>query len=220
MDFFGEKNNYHQTGKGYFEFNKTVRKSDSTNFHFDDPIRLVNNGFAFCFKEAHLIISITSDNEHIKFCGQVSTIMKVISIKDGDLLSHFDNNNENDIPFLDRLADLPPQIRDSLHQKLLLNNHFDTNKSKLKGYLNLVDIFGFCKSFKKITKNLVFHLMFKTNDLQDNIYTSMTDDSNVTINNLYQYIPKLIPSVETQLIFDEATQKNYKISYDEWYTER
>ena len=146
--------------------------------------------------------------------------MKVISIKDGDLLSHFDNINENDIPFLDKLADLPPQIRDSLHQKMLINNHFDANKGKLKGYLNLVDIFGFCKSFKKITKNLGFHLMFKTNDLQGNIYTSMTDDLNVTINNLYQYIPNLIPSVETQLMFDEATQNNYKTSYDEWYTER
>ena len=34
------------------------------------------------------------------------------------------------------------------------------------------------------------------------------------------YIPNLIPSVETQLMFNEATQNNYKISFDEWYTER
>ena len=47
----------------------------------------------------------------------------------------------------------------------------------------------------------------------------MTDDINGTINNLYLYIPNLIPSVETQVIFNEATQSNYKISYDEWYTE-
>ena len=45
--------------------------------------------------------------EHNKFCGQVSTIMRVILNKDGDLLSQFDNNNENDIPILERLADLP-----------------------------------------------------------------------------------------------------------------
>ena len=38
---FGENNNYHQTGNGYFEFDITVRKNDSTIFHYDDPIRLL-----------------------------------------------------------------------------------------------------------------------------------------------------------------------------------
>ena len=103
---------------------------------------------------------------------------------------------------------------------MLLNNHTDANRGKIKGYLYLEDIFGFCKTFKKVTKNLSFHLMFKTNDLQDIIYTSMTDDINVTINNLYLYVPNLIPSVETQVMFNEATQNNYKISYDEGLTER
>ena len=41
--------------------------------------------------------------------------MKVISNKDGNLLSQFDNNSENDIPILERLQDLPVQIRDSPH---------------------------------------------------------------------------------------------------------
>ena len=62
--------------------------------------------------------------------------------------------------------------------------------------------------------------MFKTAELQDIIYTSMADDINVTINSLYLYISNLIPSVETQLKFNEATQNNYKITFDEWYTER
>ena len=48
----------------------------------------------------------------------------------------------------------------------------------------------------------------------------MTDDIIVTINNLYLFIPNLIPSVETQLMFNEATQKNYEISYEEHFTER
>ena len=50
----------------------------------------------------------------------------------------------------------------------------------------------------------------------------MTDDINVTIFNSYLYVPKpnLIPSVETQVMFNEATQNNNKISYDEWFTER
>ena len=146
--------------------------------------------------------------------------MRTIFNKDGDLLSQFDNINENDIPIFNRLADLPVQVRDTLHQKMLLNNNTDANKGKLKGYLYLEDIFGFCKTFKKVTKNLGSLLMFKTNDLQDIMYTSMTDDINVTINNLYLYVPNLIPSVETQVMFNEATQNNYKISYDEWFTER
>ena len=217
---FGENNNYHQIGNAYLEFNITVRKNDSTNFHDNDPVRLVNNGFAYCFIEARLTTSIGGDIEINKFCGQISTIMRAISNKDGDLLSQFDNINENDIPVLNRLADLPVQIRDTPHQKMLINNHTDANKGKIKRYLYLEDIFGFCKTFKKVTKNLGFHVQFKTNDLQDIIYTSMTDDMNVTINNLYLYVPNLIPSVETQVMFNEATQNNYKISYDEWFTER
>ena len=103
---------------------------------------------------------------------------------------------------------------------MLIDNHTDPNKGKLKRYLYLEDIFGFCKTFKKVTKNLGFHVTFKTNDLHDIIYTSMDDDINVTINSLFLYLPSLTPSVETQLVFNEATQNNYKISFDEWYTER
>ena len=65
-----------------------------------------------------------------------------------------------------------------------------------------------------------FHLMLKTNDSQDIIYTSMDDDINVSISNLSLFLPDLIPSVQTQLMFNEATQKKYKIAFDEWYTER
>ena len=57
--------------------------------------------------------------------------------------------------------------------------------------------------------------MVKTKDLKDIIYTSMADDINVTINNLYLFIPNLIPSVETQLMLIEATHDNFKLSFDE-----
>ena len=48
----------------------------------------------------------------------------------------------------------------------------------------------------------------------------MADDINVTIINLYLYVSNLLPSVETQVMFNEATQNKYKISYEEWFTER
>ena len=118
---FGENKNYHQIGNSYLEFNITVRKNDTTNFHVEDPIPLVNNKHAFCLKEARLSTNVGSDIEYNKFCGQVSTIMKVISNKDDDLLSQFGNINENDIPLLERLADLPPQIRSTPHQKMLID---------------------------------------------------------------------------------------------------
>ena len=103
---------------------------------------------------------------------------------------------------------------------MLINNHIDANKGKIKRYIFLEDIFGFCETFKKVTKIFCYHLTFKTNDLQDIIYTSMTDDINVNINKLYLYVPNSIPSVEAQVMFNEATQNNYKISYDGWFTER
>ena len=64
---FGENNNYHQIGNACLEFKITVRKNDTTTFHNDDPIRLVNNAFAFCFKEARLTTSIGGISRFISF---------------------------------------------------------------------------------------------------------------------------------------------------------
>ena len=158
---FRENNNYHQIVNGYLEFDITVQENDTTSFHNEHPVRILNNGFSFCFKEARLGTTIGSDIEHKVFCGQVSTIMKVISNKDDDLLSQFGNFNQNHIPLLERLADLPPQIRSTPHQNMLLDKYIDANKGKIKGYLILEDIFGFYKTIKKVTKNLGFHLMLK-----------------------------------------------------------
>ena len=87
----------------------SVLKKDTTNIYHDEPTRPVNKPYTFCFKEARLSTTIGGDTEVNKICGQVSTYMRVISNKDGDLLSQFDIINENDIPVLERLADLPPQ---------------------------------------------------------------------------------------------------------------
>ena len=39
----------------------------------------------------------------------------------------------------------------------------------------------------------------------------MDDDIIVTFDNLYLFVPNLIPSVETQLMFNEATQNENEI---------
>ena len=103
---------------------------------------------------------------------------------------------------------------------MLINNHDLADKGKIRGQLKLEDIFGFCRSFKKITKNLGFHIKLRTADLQDIIFTSIVDNINVTINSLYLYVPTLIPDTETQVMFNESIQNNYRIFSDDWYTER
>ena len=91
---FGENNNYHQIGIAYLEYDITVQNPASV---FDDNsrIRLTNNGLAYAFQEAVLATTSGSNLEHNKFVGQISTIMRVLTSKDGDLLSQFDNVNES-----------------------------------------------------------------------------------------------------------------------------
>ena len=64
---FGENIKYHQIGNAYLEFNITVRKNDTKNFQREDLIRLVNNGYAFCFKEGPLGTTIGNDIDITNF---------------------------------------------------------------------------------------------------------------------------------------------------------
>ena len=95
VDFiFGENNNYHQIGNAYLEFDITVRNT-AGNFTNASAIRLVKNSFAFCFKEGTLATTGGMEIEVNKYVGPVSTIMRMITSKDGDLSSYFDKNGES-----------------------------------------------------------------------------------------------------------------------------
>ena len=74
-------------------------------------------------------------------------MMRVISKKDGDLLSQFENRNKNDVPILERFADLSVQIRDTPHQTILINNQTDANKGKIKRFF-----LKFSLDFAKVLK--------------------------------------------------------------------
>ena len=216
---FGENNNFHQIGNSYLEFDITVRAQNAADaFDKDSPIRLTNNGLAYAFREARLSTS-TTDLEHNKYCGQISTIMRLVSSRNGDLLSQFDNINEE---IGANEAATSDNIRSTFLNKMLITNHEAANRGKIKGQLPLKHIFGFCKTFEKVTKNLGFRITFKTANLQDIIYTTIAAafPINVTINSLYVFVPFLIPTTETQLMFNESIQNNYRIFFDEWYTER
>ena len=177
---FGEHNKYHQIGNVYLEYDITVQDPNG-NFDNNSRIRLTNNGLAYAFQEAVLATASGSNLEHNKFVGQISTIMRVLTTKDGDLLSQFDNINEGntDVDF----------DSTSLKQMLIDNHNIvgqKVNKGKIKAQLPLEHIFGFCRSFKKVTKSLGFEITFKTANSQNIIYISLADGTqiNVTINSL------------------------------------
>ena len=150
---------YHQVGYSQLAFDIAARKANGNNFNFTkvpattDLIRLVNNAFAHCFKEETTSTTGGMEIEQVKFLGQVSTIMRALTSKDGDLLSRFDNIDETEAG--SNITSL---------KQMLFNNHTQANIGKIKGHLPLEHMFGFCKTFEKIPKNLGFHLTFRTND--------------------------------------------------------
>ena len=90
----GENNNYHQSGNAYLQNELTIEKDVAVAANRvlvnGDAFTLVNNAFAYCFKKAHLSTTGGSDIKHNKYVCQVSTIMRALTSKDGNLLSHFD----------------------------------------------------------------------------------------------------------------------------------
>ena len=76
-----------------------------------DVIRLVNKAFPFCFKEARLSFTGSSDMERNNYCGQRSMIKRLLTGKDGDLSSHFDIIGESET-----------QIQNTSLKHLLINN--------------------------------------------------------------------------------------------------
>ena len=139
-------------------------------FVHDSAIRLTNIAFAYVFQEARLSTS-TTDLEHNKYVGQISTIMRVVSSGDGDLLSQFDNINEE--LGADEAATTENIQSTSLNKMLITNHENDANRGKIKSQLPIEHIFGFFKTFKEVTKNLGFRITFKTANLQDSIYTTI-----------------------------------------------
>ena len=127
---FGEKNNYHQIGNSYLEFDITVR-NPAFNFDSINPIRLTNNALAYCFKEARLGVTSSSDLEHNEYVGQISPIMSSITSKDGDLLSQFDKIIE-EIGATD-LETLVSILSTSLH-KMLIVDHIEANRGKKRSF--------------------------------------------------------------------------------------
>ena len=163
----GEDNHYHQIGNSYLEFDITVRRKNNADFGNNNPVRMTNNAFAYVFKDARLSITSGGDLKHIKNVGQISTITRALTIKDGGLLSQFDNINEKVVTNIDGTqndADTTEIIRITSLKKTLFVNHNivgpEIKRGKVKGQLPLEHVFGFCKTFEKIKKKSWFPYEF------------------------------------------------------------
>ena len=205
---YGQINNYHQIGTVYLLYEMTIEDvavAANRVLVNGDSIRLVNNAFAYCFKEARLNTTGGPDIDHNKYLGQVSTIMRALTSKDGDLVSHSDKIDESEA---------------ELHHHFINNHNLAVNKGKVKGQLPLEHIFGFCKTFKKITEQLGFSLTFRTADPQDIVYTTLGDDIKVNFNEIFLFVPIFIPDAQTQIMFNDSIKNSFTLSFDSWSTDR
>ena len=207
---------FFQIGNVYLEFDIRVRRANGNAFAIGlapvgDIIRLVNNAFAYTIHDARISSSSGVEIEQNKFVGAISTTMRLITQKEGDLSRYFDIIDESE-----------DEINNSLLRKILIDNHTEANRGLIRGHLPLEYIFRFGKSFKKITKGLGFELDLRTsNRKRDILYTTLGEnDVNVTINSISLFIPQIIPSLETQVYFNEAISKTFTISFESWTTDR
>ena len=127
---FGENHDYLPMGNGYLDFDINFRKADNTNSTNADGIRLVNNVFAYTIHDARKSTSTGIEIEQKKYVGPISTVMCLITEKDGDLFPYFDVINESEAG-----------INNSSLKQILINNHTDVNKGVIRGYLPLEFIF-------------------------------------------------------------------------------
>ena len=137
--YLGENLKYTQIGISYLEIDIEVRKADETNFTKTDEIRLVRNGLAHIFKEGRLSTSAGTKTEHNKHKGPVSTLMRLLTKKDGDRSSYFGKFDEREAG-----------IANSTLKHLLIDSQDnEVNKGKIGANLLLEHILGFCKTLKK-----------------------------------------------------------------------
>ena len=141
----------------------------------NELIRLVFNAFAYIIHDARKSTSAGVEIEQNKYVGPISTIMRLITEKDSGLSTYFDKFDESE-----------NGINNSSLKQILNNNHTDANKRVSRGHLPLEYIFGFARSFKKITKGIGFELDLRTSKRKQAIlHTTLGDnDVNVTINSI------------------------------------
>ena len=140
--YSGENLNYKKIGDAYLGIDILARKADRTNFTNADETRLVNDGLAYFFQEGQLSTSAGVEIENNKYLGHFSTIMRILTQKDGDPSSYFDKIDERE-----------DGIANSTLKHVLIDSHTNEDKKgRKRANLLLAHSFGFCKTFKKKQK--------------------------------------------------------------------
>ena len=116
---------------------------DNTN----EVIILVNNAIAFTLQEARISTSAATDIEQSKNVGVISTNMRLLKKRDGDLSAYFDISDESENGI----------IKSSLKQ-ILLNKHLEVNRGVTRGHPPLNISSDFVNLSKKWAKVLVSNL--------------------------------------------------------------
>ena len=146
--YFGENHNFIQVGNGCLDFDIRVRRGGGlfrvpvNDGDPNDITRLVNNVFDYTIHDARISTTAGVEIEQNKYVGPVSTIMRLVRQKDGDLSTYFDTIDESE-----------GGINNSSLKKLLINNLTEANRGLIRGHLPLEDIIGFAQSFKKEQKD-------------------------------------------------------------------
>ena len=122
--------------------------------------------------------------------------MRLLTSKDRDLSSCFDKTGESALDINFTLK----EIHDNNCKEVAI-------KGKVNSALARQHVFGFCRRFKKITKNLGFHLTFKTANLQGIICTTIANGIDVTTDRSHLFVPIFIPSGEIHALFIESSKK-------------
>ena len=95
---FGENNTFHQLGNAYLQYDITVRKGTISvnplnhldpDFENGDVIRSVEKTLANTFKHATFSNTRGSKTESKNFVGLISTFIRVLTSKNGVLISYF-----------------------------------------------------------------------------------------------------------------------------------
>ena len=97
----GKINNYHKIDNGNLEVFSTLRKN-SSNFenvdgggNIEELIKLISNASAYASGVATLSTERGKETEQYECVGPVSTIMRLLTRKNGDLLSYLERTDES-----------------------------------------------------------------------------------------------------------------------------
>ena len=97
---FGGNLSYIQVGNPYLEIEIEVEKGAGTTLTIADYYRPVNIEMTYIFQEVRLSRSSGTETEQNSYLGPVSTIMRLLTHKDGDLSSFLDKVYERELILL------------------------------------------------------------------------------------------------------------------------